>query len=51
MRNKLRRYNLDHIGKKDYDVRSAMVFNDLFSLLEKAGDHLINVTESVVGEI
>ncbi len=50
-RDKLRTTNLDLLGTEGYDVRSAMIFNDIFSLLEKVGDHLINVTEAVIGEI
>lgn len=50
-RDKLKKYNLDNLGKKGYNIRSAMVFNDVFSLLEKVGDHQINVSESITGMI
>ncbi|CAA6809995.1 MAG: Sodium-dependent phosphate transporter [uncultured Aureispira sp.] len=51
LRDQLRSSNLDRLGKPDYKVKSAMIYNNLFSSLERIGDHIINVTESVVGEI
>lgn len=50
-RDKLRSGNLARLGESDYNVESAMIFNNIFSSLERIGDHIINVTESVVGEI
>lgn len=50
-RNELRNENLDKLGTDNYHVEAAMIYNTLFSLLERVGDHIINVTESVVGEI
>lgn len=50
-RDKLRKDNLKKLGKKDYNVKSAMVYNNVFSSLEKVGDHIMNVNESIVGEI
>ncbi|MBO6516450.1 MAG: Na/Pi cotransporter family protein [Bacteroidia bacterium] len=51
LRNELRNENLDKLGSENYNVGAAMVYNTLFSSLERVGDHIINVTESVVGEI
>ena len=51
MRNELRKGHLSMLGTEGYDVKSAMVYNNIFSSLEKVGDHIINVTEAVVGEI
>jgi len=50
-RNELRQANLSKLGTKDYNVNAAMAYNNLFSSLEKVGDHIINVTESIIGEI
>jgi phosphate:Na+ symporter len=51
MRNDLRRNHLQNIAKGEYDILSGMAYIDLVSLLERIGDHIINVTEGVVGEI
>jgi len=51
MRDRLRKDNLMKIGQKGYNVKSAMIYNNIYSSLEKVGDHIINVTEAVVGEI
>ncbi len=51
MRDQLREENNKKIGTADYNSKTAMVYNNLFSSLEKVGDHIINVTEAVIGEI
>lgn len=51
MRNELRSQNLERLGDDDYQVKAAMIYNNLFSSLERIGDHIINVTEAVTGEI
>ncbi|MDF1698623.1 MAG: Na/Pi cotransporter family protein [Saprospiraceae bacterium] len=51
MRDRLRKENLIKIGEKGYNVKSAMIYNNIYSSLEKVGDHIINVTEAIVGEI
>ncbi|MCI5057706.1 MAG: Na/Pi cotransporter family protein [Flavobacteriales bacterium] len=47
-RNKLRKKHLKSIEKRDYDIKSGIIYKDMFSALEKVGDHIINVTEAVV---
>jgi phosphate:Na+ symporter len=48
----LRKENLRKLNSdEDYNPNSAMIYTNMFSLLEKVGDHIINVSESVVGEI
>lgn len=50
-RDKLRRLHLKSIEAGDYNVKSGLVYNDLFSSCEKVGDHLINVSEALAGEV
>ncbi|MBL7940047.1 MAG: Na/Pi cotransporter family protein [Flavobacteriales bacterium] len=50
-RDQLRRAHLKSIETGDYNVKSGLVYNDLFSSCEKVGDHVINVSEALAGEI
>jgi phosphate:Na+ symporter len=50
-RDKLRRTHLKSIEAGDYNVKSGLIYNDLFSSCEKVGDHLINVSEAMAGEM
>ncbi len=51
LRNKLRKQNTERMSDDDYNANSGMIFTNMFSSLEKIGDHMINITEAVVGEI
>jgi phosphate:Na+ symporter len=51
LRDDFRKENLTKIGEEGYNVKSAMIYNNVFSSLEKVGDHIINITEAIVGEI
>ena len=51
MRDQLRRAHLKSVETGDHNVRSGMIYSDLFSSCEKVGDHLINVSEALTGEI
>jgi len=50
-RNLMRKFNQEKIGETEYNTNSAMVFTNLFSNLERIGDHIVNINESVAGEI
>lgn len=50
-RNEMRKEHLENMQKEDYNLNSGMIYSDLFSSLEKVGDHIINVSEAVAGEI
>lgn len=51
-RDELRAEYLENISdNKEYNIKGGMVYNDMFSSLEKVGDHIINVSEAVVGQI
>ncbi|MBK9147039.1 MAG: Na/Pi cotransporter family protein [Flavobacteriales bacterium] len=51
MRDQLRLKHWRSIEGGDYNVRSGLVYHDLFSSCEKVGDHLINVSEALAGEM
>ena len=50
-RDQLRRMHLKSIEAGDYNVKSGLVYNDLFASCEKVGDHVINVSEALAGEM
>ena len=50
-RDQLRRSHLKSIETGGYNVKSGLIYNDLFSSCEKVGDHVINVSEAVAGEM
>jgi phosphate:Na+ symporter len=49
-RDEIRQQHLQNIENKEYNVKSGMIYNDLFSSLEKIGDHIINVSEALAGK-
>lgn len=49
LRDTLRRQHLVNIQNGDYKINTALIYNDIIHSLEKIGDHVINVTEAVVG--
>lgn len=50
-RNQLRAQHLENVERQEYNVKSGMIYSDLFSSLEKIGDHVINVSEAVAGKM
>ena len=50
LRNKLRKKYLQKIEKREVKIETAMIYNNLIHSLEKAGDHIFNITEAIVGE-
>jgi phosphate:Na+ symporter len=50
-RDSMRKEHLQNMNKKDFNMESGMVFSNLFSSCEKVGDHVINVSEAIVGKI
>ncbi len=50
-RNQLKKQHLASIGKEGFNPESGMIYNNLFSSLERIGDHIINVSEATKGEI
>ena len=51
-RNEMRKEYLENISdNQEYNIKGGIIYNDLFSSLEKVGDHIINVSEAIVGKI
>lgn len=50
-RDKLKQDHLKSTEKKQYKYQSGIIYNDLFSSLEKIGDHVINVSEAMSGKV
>lgn len=51
IRDELRKDYLESLSNQDPNFKGGMIYNDLFSSLEKVGDHIINVSEAIVGKI
>ncbi|MDG1147254.1 MAG: Na/Pi cotransporter family protein [Crocinitomicaceae bacterium] len=52
LRDKLRRHHLTTIeNSAEFNINSALVYSNIFSSFEKVGDHIINVSEAIAGEI
>ena len=50
-RNKLRKEYIEKVQNGAYSIQAGMIYNDLFSSCEKLGDHIINVSEAVEGQL
>jgi len=50
-RDEIREEHWKRIEKRDYDIKNGLIYNDLFSSLEKVGDQVINVSEALSGRI
>jgi len=50
-RDQMRNEYFENMQKKGFNIESGMIFSNLFSNLEKVGDHIINVTEAITGQI
>jgi phosphate:Na+ symporter len=51
LRNQIRKQHLEDIGSGKYDTVTATFYSNIFHSLEKVGDHIINVTEGLTGEL
>ncbi|MCC7331346.1 MAG: Na/Pi cotransporter family protein [Flavobacteriales bacterium] len=49
MRTILRKEHFKNVEKGEYDFKSATAYSELYNALEKVGDHIINVSEGVLG--
>ena len=48
-RDELRREHLRNIEKGHYDVLMGVIYADIFLALERVGDHIMNVSDAIIG--
>jgi phosphate:Na+ symporter len=49
MRDQMRDEHFTSIEKGDYNVKSGLYYNNIYSLMEKIGDHILNINEAAAG--
>lgn len=48
-RNNLRKLHLKGIETGDFNIKSAMIFSELYTSIERIGDHVLKITEAQAG--
>lgn len=51
LRDKLRKEHLDEMEGASYNIDSGMIYADLYSQLEKVGNHVYSVNEAIAGKV
>jgi phosphate:Na+ symporter len=51
LRNKLRKTHLKNLESGEANMKGSLVYSNVFSSLERVGDHIINVSEAIAGEV
>lgn len=51
MRDRIRKEHLDNMGTGNYNIESGLVYSDLYSGLEKVGDHIMQINNAIAGKI
>ena len=51
LRDKLRREHLDEMEGPSYNIDSGMIYADLYSQLEKVGNHVLSVNQALLGKV
>ncbi|HQB29090.1 MAG TPA: PhoU domain-containing protein, partial [Paludibacter sp.] len=51
-RDELRQDHFDTMANNDveFQIGRSIIYNNIFSLLERIGDHILNVTEGITGK-
>ncbi len=50
-RNKMRKAHLKSIERNEYSLKSGIIYNEIFLLLERASNHILNVSRAITGEV
>ena len=51
LRKEIRKEHFLNVEKGEYKFDNAVIYSDMFNSLEKIGDHAINVSEAILGEV
>lgn len=49
VRNQVREWHFESLENDDYNINSTVIYSNLYGGLEKIGDHVLNVSETLVG--
>ena len=49
LRNDIRKKHFKSMEKGDYNAQSGLIYSNIFSSVERVGDHIINVSEAASG--
>ena len=50
LRNDIRKKHFKSMEKGDYNAQSGLLYSNIFSSIERVGDHIINVSEAASGQ-
>ncbi|MCC5923256.1 MAG: Na/Pi cotransporter family protein [Crocinitomicaceae bacterium] len=50
LRDDLRKMHFENVEKQEYNLKSGIIYSDLFFSCEKIGDHIFSITEAIIGE-
>ncbi|MBA3285417.1 MAG: PhoU domain-containing protein, partial [Nitrosopumilus sp.] len=50
LRDKIRNQHFGSIEKGDYNIKTGLYYNNIYSSCEKIGDHLFNISEAMSGQ-
>lgn len=51
LKNKVKKSYLKQVQRGDANIRGSILYNDIYSLLEKVGDHISMISQAVAGKI
>jgi len=51
LRKEIRKEHFLNVEKGEYKFDNAVIYSDMFNSLEKIGDHAVNVSEAIAGEV
>ncbi len=51
IRDKLRAQHMKSLEIKEYDYAGGLIYYNIFTYLERIGDHTVNVSEAIAGEV